>query len=166
MRFIYLRPREWYVRIQPAPTSGRQSVIEHMSADRVLDLVGWDLRKALGLLCKSNPPLLEHLHSPIVYQSSPQVDELRTLAARYYSPARCLSHYLHMAGGNFRDYLQGERVRTRSGCELDDGPRIPPLSTFLEQELARLRNVSAGLKAEPAATEPLDDYFRRVAGFN
>lgn len=31
-----------------------------------LDPGGWDLRKALGLLKKSNGPLLEWLHSPIV----------------------------------------------------------------------------------------------------
>lgn len=33
----------------------------------VLDINGWDLRKALQLMRKSNPPLFEWLHSPRVY---------------------------------------------------------------------------------------------------
>ena len=29
---------------------------------------------------------------------------------KYYSPKSCLYHYLHMAEGNFREYLKGEIV--------------------------------------------------------
>jgi predicted nucleotidyltransferase len=36
--------------------------------DGLLDISGWDLRKALQLLRKSNPPLLEWFQSPIVYR--------------------------------------------------------------------------------------------------
>lgn len=65
---------------------------------RRLDISGWDLRKALRLLRKSNPALLEWLQSPIVYREDAQaLDALRSLAARCYSPRTCLQHYLHMA---------------------------------------------------------------------
>jgi predicted nucleotidyltransferase len=69
---------------------------------------GWELRKALRLLRKSNPPLLEWLKSPIVYQHDPVfAAEFGALAAEFYSPRRCFAHYLHMAHGNWRDYLRG-----------------------------------------------------------
>lgn len=79
--------------------------------DGLLDISGWDLRKALQLLRKSNPPLLEWLQSPIVYrQRSGVVDRIRSLMPQYYQPAACHYHYLHMAQGNYRDYLQGDVV--------------------------------------------------------
>lgn len=60
---------------------------------------------------KTNPPLLEWLGAPIVYlEKYPVAEGMRELARDYYSPAACLYHYLHMAGGNFRDYLQGDVV--------------------------------------------------------
>jgi len=76
-----------------------------------LDILGWDLRKALKLFRKSNPPLLEWLRSPMVYVDKFEIaDQLRRLLPEYYSPTACLYHYLHMAKGNFREYLQGDVV--------------------------------------------------------
>jgi len=59
VRFVYLRPPEWYLSIQH-----RRDVLEFPLREG-LDISGWDLRKALGLFAKSNPPLLEWLRSPI-----------------------------------------------------------------------------------------------------
>jgi hypothetical protein len=44
-----------------------RDVIELPITDE-LDVTGWDLFKALTLFRKNNAPLLEWLHSPIVYQ--------------------------------------------------------------------------------------------------
>ncbi len=35
---------------------------------------------------------------------------MRQLAKDYYSPSACIYHYLHMARGNFREYLQDDIV--------------------------------------------------------
>jgi len=105
VRFIYLRPIEWYLSIDE-----KRDVIEY-PVNGQLDINGWDLKKALQLLRKTNPPLLEWLGSPIVYlEKYPIVEKLRQLAKEYYSPSACLYHYLHMAHGNFREYLQGDTV--------------------------------------------------------
>jgi predicted nucleotidyltransferase len=107
VRFIYLRPREWYLSID---VERRQDVIER-TGDGKLDIGGWDLRKALRLLRKGNPPLMEWLGSPIVYVERFTVaDMMRDLLTRHYSPAACLYHYLHMAQGNYREYLKGSTV--------------------------------------------------------
>ncbi len=51
-----------------------------------LDLSGWDVRKALTLFAKSNPPLLEWLGSPIVYRVEPDfVADLKALLPNYYA---------------------------------------------------------------------------------
>jgi uncharacterized protein len=107
VRFLYVRPRDWYLSVN---VERRRDVIEYPIVDD-LDINGWDLRKALVLFRKSNPPLLEWLNSPIVYREQPHlVNELRTLAATYHSPAAMLYHYFSMARGNFREFLQGESV--------------------------------------------------------
>ena len=74
-----------------------------------LDVSGWDVYKALRLLRKSNPPLLEWLFSPIIYlENSPCTQDLRAIAQHHYSPNSLFYHYRHMADGNYRQYIQGK----------------------------------------------------------
>ena len=107
VRFLYAHPRDWYLSID---VERKRDVIERPITD-VLDISGWDLRKALQLFQKSNPPLLEWLQSPIVYrEETPVAARFRALIPTCYSPRKALYHYLHMARGNYRDYLKGEKV--------------------------------------------------------
>lgn len=71
----------------------------------VIELPIADDLDALRLLRKSNPPLLEWLRSPVVYHHDPVF--AAEFTAKFYSPPRCFAHYLHMAFGNWRDYLRG-----------------------------------------------------------
>ncbi len=108
VRFIYLRKTEWYLSIQD-----KRDVIE-LPIDDELDISGWDLPKALQLLRKSNPPLLEWMQSPIVYAEVPGfADRLRQIMDRYYSPISCMYHYLHMAENNHKKYLLKDEVWTK-----------------------------------------------------
>ena len=105
VRFLYVHRRDWYLGVENG-----SDVIEQPIADD-LDVSGWELRKALRLLRKSNPPLLEWLKSPVVYREDPIfINEFGNLAVRFYSPRRCFVHYLHMAAGNARDYLRGREL--------------------------------------------------------
>jgi uncharacterized protein len=88
----------------------RRDVTERPITD-LIDLSGWEIRKALRLFAKSNPPLLEWLGSPIVYRDDGLLaSRLRELLPTYYAPNASLYHYLHMAQGNYREYLRGEMV--------------------------------------------------------
>lgn len=107
VRFVYVRPRDWYLSVN---VENRRDVIEYPIVDD-LDINGWDIRKALTLFRKSNPPLLEWLASPIIYREHhPLVDELRQMASVYHSPVAMAYHYLSMARNNHREFLQGESV--------------------------------------------------------
>lgn len=54
---------------------------------------------------------MEWLQSPIVYRDSgTMAKRLRELLSDYHSPIASMYHYLHMAQGNYRQYLQGETV--------------------------------------------------------
>lgn len=106
VRFLYMHPPEWYLCIN---VERKRDVIERKS--NALDLSGWDLRKALQLFRKSNPPLLEWLQSPIVYKDALGIaDAMRNLLPTCYSPKACMYHYYHMAENNFRVYLKGPSV--------------------------------------------------------
>jgi predicted nucleotidyltransferase len=110
VRFLYVRPRDWYLSVD---VEDKRDVIERPITDE-LDVSGWDIRKALVLLRKSNPPLLEWLNSPTIYQEKLGVaDLLRGLLPEYYSPRACMYHYLHMAQKNYREYLKGDVVRVK-----------------------------------------------------
>lgn len=210
VRFVYVRPTEWYLSID---VESRRDVIERPIEDS-LDINGWDLRKALKLLRKSNPPLIEWLGSPIVYcEATTVAEKMRVFVRRHLNETACAYHYLHMARGNYRDYLQGEEVwlkkylyvlrpllavlwierghgivpteferlysrivddpvildaiqellkRKRASKELDYGPKIAPISDFLDRELNRLEASVFGTRPETAPITELDALFREA----
>lgn len=106
VRFLYVHRLPWYLRVEP-----QRDVIER-PIDDVLDVSGWELRKALGLLKRANPTLLEWLDSPVICrEKAGVVTALRELALDCFAADRGRWHYLSMARKNFRGYLQGETVR-------------------------------------------------------
>ncbi|MCP5230813.1 MAG: nucleotidyltransferase domain-containing protein [Zoogloeaceae bacterium] len=108
VRFLYAHPLSWYLRVSPG-----RDVIELPISDE-LDINGWELRKALGLLKKGNATLIEWLDSPVVYRADAGfLAALRDAARRTHQPARSFHHYLHMARGNYRQYLRGDSVRLK-----------------------------------------------------
>ncbi|WP_295450183.1 nucleotidyltransferase domain-containing protein [uncultured Thiodictyon sp.] len=108
VRFLYVHPLAWYLRVNPP-----RDVIE-LPISGVLDINGWELRKALGLLKKGNATLVEWLDSPVVYRADPKFLDAMRLAARLtHRPERSFYHYVHMARGNDHTYLRGEQVRLK-----------------------------------------------------
>lgn len=110
VRFIYARRTERYLAVN---TCRERDVIERPIVDDI-DLNGWDLRKAIGLLKASNPPLLEWLACSIVYHECTQVPaRLRALVPRYHSRHSSFHHYLHMAKRAVRENLSADCVRQK-----------------------------------------------------
>lgn len=108
VRFIYIHRLDWYLRIDDAKDNYEKILPND------IDLAGWEIRKALKLFHKSNPPLLEWLNSPLIYlEQGTTASRMRELMKEYFNPISCLHHYLHMAEGNYRDYLQKDQVRTK-----------------------------------------------------
>ena len=107
VRFVYTHPLEWYLSV-----SEKRDTIDLMEGD--FDAVGWELRKKLRLLKKSNVPALEHLFSPITYiEESASIKELREIAEDCFSPVACMYHYLSMSK-KYEEKLSGETVKLKS----------------------------------------------------
>lgn len=108
VRFVYVHGAEWYLSVRD-----RRDVIEE-PIDGDLDVNGWELRKALRLMVRSNPVLFEWLDSPIVYvENALERARFRALAGSFFRPIACWHHYHSTAKTNYRSYLQGERVRLK-----------------------------------------------------
>jgi len=100
VRFVYVRPRDWYLSIEP----GRDVIELPLEGD--MDINGWDLKKALGLLLKPNPVLLEWLTSPVKYiWNEGACSELLALAKKVTHGHACLHHYLSLGSRQWTTYV-------------------------------------------------------------
>ena len=93
VRFIYVSPLDVYLSV-----AGRNNdQIGFLTFDD-LDICGWDIRKVLQLIRKSNTTPFEWLQSPIVYIQQPGFkDELWALCEQYFDPRSNIHHYLGIA---------------------------------------------------------------------
>ena len=108
VRFIYVHSLQWYLQV-----SAQRDVIEIPISDE-LDINGWELRKALGLLKKGNATLIEWLDSPVVYRADADfIAAMRNAAQQTHQAERSFHHYVHMARKNYREYLRGDTVRLK-----------------------------------------------------
>lgn len=119
VRFIYAHPADWYLRVRDdrAGQEGRlqRDVIERPLDDRLVDLAGWDVRKALRLLLKSNPALNEWLCSPVVYADDGNFRDAAQALFTAHCSANAIAHHYHsIAKGQWKSEIAGrERVKLK-----------------------------------------------------
>ncbi len=103
VRFVYVREKDWYLSID-----ARRDVIE-LPIEGDLDINGWDLKKALQLLVKPNPVLLEWLRSPIVYRADEQaMEKIAALGEKTAHQRPSSYHYLHLAESQYSRFIADE----------------------------------------------------------
>lgn len=162
IRFIYVRSKDFYLSID---VEDQRDVIEYPIVDDI-DLNGWDLRKALRLLSKSNPGIVEWLHSPIVYSQTGNFQPLALqLLREFYSLEKGIYHYRSSAKTNYQQFLRGETVKLKKYLYV-----LRPLLAvrWLEQygsiapiEFDRLRGVLHDAEVQQAINELLE--FKKSA---
>ena len=107
VRFIYVRPLDYYLRLD------KTTDVIGWQLDDVLDINGWDIKKALMLLHKSNPTLFEWNGSPIVYRTTEQWKRVSDIINSFFIRKSGVYHYLSTAKSNYREYLKSEQVRLK-----------------------------------------------------
>lgn len=101
-RFVYARRPDWYLSIMPG-----RDVIE-LPIDDLLDINGWDIKKALALLLKPNPVMLEWLSSPIRYIWDNEVcSKLVTFSQDVSHASACIYHYRNLASKLWDQQVEG-----------------------------------------------------------
>lgn len=106
IRFLYVRPRRDYLAL-----GKMRDIIERPIVDEI-DLNGWDVRKALGLMLKHNAVVSEWMESPIRYiEDDPVVSELKALANRHFNPHGYARHYANLGKGTVARWFEdGENI--------------------------------------------------------
>jgi hypothetical protein len=109
IRFIYVRQITEYLKVNEG-----KDTIEKMSGGKMFDYSGWDLKKTLHLLKKSNPTLLDWFQSQIEYQVIPEFkQDIWDLIDVYFNPKTSYFHYVSMAKNNRRHYIDSEKVKIK-----------------------------------------------------
>lgn len=104
VRFIYVRPIRDYLRLDEP-----RDVIE-WQMDEVLDINGWDLKKALKQFYRGNATLFEWSNSPEVYRTTKEWSEIREVSRAYFSEKSAMGHYYGTANNTYCDALCGDLV--------------------------------------------------------
>ncbi|MBL6448484.1 nucleotidyltransferase domain-containing protein [Fulvivirga sp. 29W222] len=108
VRFIYTHDLDWNLSIRK-----RRDTID-LPVNDLLDIGGWEIGKALGLLWKSNAPLLEWIQSPIVYYADDAfINRFRQLSPYYFSPIAVMHHYQSMAKKYFEMCSEQSEVKLK-----------------------------------------------------
>jgi len=109
VRFIFRHPKDWYLALNE-----KKDTIECMYENNEFDLSGWDLKKTLNLLWKSNASLLERLQSPIIYMANPEfLSGMQSLSLNAYSKIATMHHYLNMTKRIFEEINAAEQVKLK-----------------------------------------------------
>ena len=107
VRFIYVRTPPEYLSIEDQEDNLSFPINDE------LDIYGWDLRKVLKLMMKSNTTPFEWLQSPIVYHEVAGFrDELWNLAQGYFSQRSNTHHYLGIAKGALETAM-GDEIKIK-----------------------------------------------------
>jgi len=107
VRFVYVHPKDWYLSVFE-----ERDVIECPISEQ-LDICGWDLKKALGLLRRSNPSLMEWLTSPIKYRERDELQLFRDFANEAFLPIASFHHYFSMTRSQIRSLEGSDEVRLK-----------------------------------------------------
>lgn len=108
IRFIYQHEKDWYLTINE-----KKDQITIMP-DHLLDGNGWDLRKFLRLLYKSNATPFEWLNSPIIYREEPSFTKsLKPLVKKYFQPKSLMFHYLGIATSMLEKEFTSKQVKIK-----------------------------------------------------
>lgn len=105
VRFIYVQDTKEYLRID-----AKKDTIE-WQLDEVLDINGWDLKKALLAFAKGNPNVMEWSNSPIVYRKDPAWEDIRRTTFEYFSEKSALCHYYGTANNTYQSFLTEDMIR-------------------------------------------------------
>ena len=158
VRFVYVHNTDFYLSIDD-----RRDVIE-LDINDLLDINGWDLRKALRLYRASNAALYEWLQSPLVYRKDEAFyDTLMSMTPQYFSLRAGIHHYTSMTRSCYEKELQGQTVRLKkyfyalrpilAAMWITEKKTVPPmefsqLRTLLRPELNATVDKLLKIKAE------------------
>lgn len=152
LRFIYVHRLEWYFSIDE-----QRDVIEEMFENDI-DAAGWDIKKALAQLKRSNPSFMEWIKSPIVYHRDETfMNSITPIAQQCFNPIKAMYHYQRIYVKHDERYLQKQGypmkrfmyyLRGVLACQwIEKYQTIPPVSfQQLYEDIVEDQKIKEGIK--------------------
>ena len=184
VRFIYSHDLDWYLSLRD-----KKDTID-LPINDDLDIGGWEIKKALGLLWKSNPPLLEWLQSPIAVMHHYLSMSKKYLEACQQTDQVKLKKYFYA----LRTAIAGKWVREKGSIPHIELPKMfgvvteeiqikieeliviksqqnedylhtrePLIDEFLSETIRQNEAVANDLPSANGDIEELDKFYRKVA---
>lgn len=108
VRSIYVHPLSWYLSV----LDKKDYLVEPITGE--LDISGWELRKTLSLVNKSNSVVWEWLQSPTVYlQQEDFSKQFLQVAEPFFSPVTGFYHYFSMAKRGMEERGDAPKIKVR-----------------------------------------------------
>lgn len=136
VRFIYVRDSDFYLSLRDT-----KDFID-WELNEVLDINGWDLKKALQHFHKSNATLFEWSNSPVLYYTTLEWQNLyNEVARKFFSCKSAMYHYYGTANKNYHEYLKDDMVKYKKyfyvlrpilACKWIEEKKCPPPVLFDE----------------------------------
>lgn len=109
VRGIYIEPLSQYLRLERSKDCFSATYYDGVN----IDLQAYSLDKALKLISKSNPNILEWLNADNAYSNFWYINQLRDIANEYFDVKKCLYHYIGMAKKDLKlhiKYIEEDKV--------------------------------------------------------
>ena len=107
-RFVYAKPRDWYLSVFE-----KKDFVD-CASDAIYDINGWDLKKFLLHITKSNAVTFEWLSSNEIYMKNEDaVEPLQALAESFFNPVAVSYHYLSTARNKLAEILSTDHAKIK-----------------------------------------------------
>lgn len=117
VRLIYHHSPDWYLQIYEDKDTFE--FINHDLLSVPFDIGGWDIKKALVHIHKSNAVIFEWLNSPIVYHSDDRfINRIKEFSDDFFNPQAVYHHYQGMAKKSWADLDLDKPVKLKKWCYL------------------------------------------------
>lgn len=179
VRFVYVRPAEFYLKLE-----NTKDTLE-CELNEIYDITGWDIKKLLCLLNKSNPSIFEWAVSPVVYKTTAEWESVSKIFASHFSEKKALYHYNSITKNNLRRYFDEKsevkykpylyNLRQCLSCQWIMDRKSPPPIVFdvlkdaylpdeLQEEVGRLLELKKSMteKETVPRIKKIDEYISSV----
>lgn len=179
VRFLYVRPIEFYLKLE-----NTKDTLE-CELNEIYDITGWDIKKLLWLLNKSNPSIFEWAVSPIVYKTTTEWESVSKIFDRHFSEKKALYHYNSITKNNLRRYFEEKsevkykpylyNLRQCLSCQWIMDRKSPPPIVFdvlkeaylpddLQDEVSNLIKLKKSMKEKETGPriKKIDEYISSI----
>jgi len=168
VRIIYMHRPEWYLSI----TDKKDNMDYFIGKE--LDINGWDIRKVLRLLRKSNASTFEWNQSPIIYQSVDGFQaELMSFSKQFFQVKHALNHYKGIARNSYESLGDKDNIKLKklfyvlrpllAAIWVVEKETVPPMDIFNLFEVVKEEKIITAIKELIALKETVnEDYMHSL----